>query len=274
MFAPEHVSCALSSRYQSNLTMAMSAALLLVLLFSNANASGTDLSNLSAEHPDISTLVTRIVEAQLENRAKSKPYSVTREYKVFGTDADRPRTEVLAQVNFLPPNVKSYGIDQSTGGMGEKVIRRILDHEVDAARDPKLMMINDTNYDFAFAGAGAIGHVPCYKLEITPKHDRKELLNAVIWVDKDSYRILRIEGEPSKSPSFWVKDVHLVLQFAEVSGMWLQTTTEAMARMRFGGEYKIVSRDVNYDVAQTVAANTAPARRHRHSSAIMAVGVR
>lgn len=262
------------SRNQSNLTTAMSAALLLMLLFANTNGSATDLSAMSNDHPDISTLIKRIVEAQLDNRARSKPYSVTREYKVFGGDINRPRTEVLAQVNFLPPNVKSYGIDQSTGGMGEKVVRRILDHEVDSTRDPKLMMINDTNYDFAFTGSQTVAGVPCYKLEITPKHERKDLLNAAIWVDKDSYRILRIEGEPAKSPSFWVKDVHVVLEFAEVAGMWLQTTTKAMAHMRFGGEYRIVSRDVNYDVAQTVAANSAAPSRRRHSSAIIAVRMR
>src|SRR5689334_10199950 len=133
-------------RYQSTLT-AMSAALLLALLFANANALATDLSSTSAERPDIATLVKRIIEAQLDSHARAKPYSVTREYKVFGSGGNQPRTEVLAQVNFLPPNVKSYGIDQSTGGMGEKVVRRILDHEVDATRDPKMMMVNESNYD-------------------------------------------------------------------------------------------------------------------------------
>ena len=262
-------------RYQSALTTAMSAALVLALLFANANAVAADLTSAPEEHPDIATLVKRIMEAQLDSRARAKPYSVTREYKVFGSNEDRPRTEVLAQVNFLPPNVKSYGIDQSTGGMGEKVVRRILDHEVDATRDPKLMMINGSNYDFNFTGEEVAGGLACYKLAITPRRDRKDLLRAVIWVDKDSYRIVRIEGDPVKSPSFWVKDVHVVIEFAEVAGMWLQTETHAMAHLRFGGEYKIVSHDLNYDVAQTVAANTAPARpRRRHSSAIMAVGVR
>jgi len=261
-------------RYQSTLT-ALSAALLLSLLFANSNALATDLSPAATERPDIATLVKRIIEAQLDSRARAKAYSVTREYKVFGSSGNQPRTEVLAQVNFLPPNVKSYGIDQSTGGMGEKVIRRILDHEVDATRDPKMMMVNEINYDFAFAGEGAVRGLPCYKLEITPKHERKDLLNAVIWVDKDSYRILRMEGDPVKSPSFWVKDVHVVIEFAEVAGMWLQTGTQAMAHLRFGGEYRIVAHDLNYDVGQAVAANTTSQRsRRRHSPAIMAVGMR
>ncbi|PYX97100.1 MAG: hypothetical protein DMG62_02520 [Acidobacteria bacterium] len=260
-------------RYQYTLTTAMSV-LLLALLFGNAQAIAAELANASS-HPDIASLVKKIIEAQLESHVQARPYSVTREYKVFGSDSDRPRTEVLAQINFLPPNVKSYDIDKSTGGMGEKVVRRILDHEIDATRDPKMMMVNDSNYDFAFAGAGIADGRPCYKLEIKPRHERKELLNAMIWVDKDSYRILRIEGDPAKSPSFWVKDVHVVIQYAEVAGMWLQTETQALAHLRFGGEYRIVSRDVDYDVARTVATNATQARAHRrHSSALIAATVR
>lgn len=265
----------LGPRYQSTLTTAMSVALLLTLLLANANAAATDISNVPRERPDIGALVKRIIEAQLDNHARAKPYSVTREYKVFGSGSNQPRTAVLAQINFLPPNVKSYDIDQSTGGMGEKVVRRILDHEVDAARDPKTMMVNDSNYEFAYSGEGVAGGRSCYKLDITPKHERKDLLQAVIWVDQDSYRILRIEGEPAKSPSFWVKDVHVIIEFAEIAGMWMQTGTQAMAHLRFGGEYRIVSHDLDYDVSQAVAANTARRGAHRrHSSAIMAVGMR
>src|SRR5437764_15272216 len=183
----------LRSRDKCMMTTAMAAALLLVLLSAQANALAADLPGPSAQPPDMATLVKRIVDAQLDSRARSKPYSVTREYKVFGSDNNRPRTEVLAQINFLPPNVKSYGIDQSTGGMGEKVVRRILDHEVDATRDPKTMMVTERNYDFNFGGEQAIGNIPCYRLRISPKHDRKDLLNATIWVDKDSYRIVRME---------------------------------------------------------------------------------
>jgi hypothetical protein len=95
-----------------------------------------------------------------------------------------------------------------------------------------------------------------------------------MWVDTASYRILRLDGEPAKSPSFWVKDVHLVLDFKEVAGMWLQTETHAIARLRFGGEYKLTSQDLNYDVTRELAGNThKPRPRHRHSSAVLAASV-
>ena len=251
------------------------ATILFAVLFLQTSAVAEQVSGASGR-PDLATIIRKITEAQMDNRDRAKPYSVTREYKVFGSDAVRPRTEVVAKVNFLPPNVKRYDIDQSTGGMGEKIVRRILDHEVDATRDPKTMMITERNYDFNFGGEQAIGNIPCYRLRISPKHDRKDLLNATIWVDKDSYRIVRMEGEPAKSPSFWVRDVHVVLEFGEIAGMWLQTGTYAMGHLRFGGEYKIISQNLDYDVSQAVAANTRQPRPmpRRHSSAMLAAGMR
>lgn len=249
-----------------------SAVLLLVFLFLQAGALSAEQSSSAAGRPDLPTLIQRITEAQLDNGNRVKPYSVTREYKVFGADAVRPRTEVVAKVNFLPPNVKSYDIDQSTGGMGEKIVRHILDHEVDATRDPRTLMVNEQNYAFALDGQDTLEGNPCYRLTIAPRHERKDLLKATIWVDKNSYHILRMEGEPAKSPSFWVKDVHLVLEFDEVAGMWLQTETHAMAHLRFGGEYKITSQDIGYDVSRAVAVNVRA--RRRHSSAMIAASVR
>ena len=251
--------------------VSISAALVIAFVWAQTGAA----QQLPSQPPDLATLVRRISEAQAQNHSRTLPYTVTRDYKFFGANTERPRTEVVAKVNFLPPNMKTYDIDQSTGGMGEKVIRRILDHEVDAARDPREMMVNEQNYRFDYEGEESVDNVLCYRLTIAPKHDRKDLLNATIWVDKNSYRIVRMDGEPAKSPSFWVKDVHLVLDFGEVAGMWMQTEIHALAHLRFGGEYKIVSQDLDYDVARSVATNTHPATlRRRHSSAIMAASVR
>jgi hypothetical protein len=251
---------------------ASSAALLAVILILQVHAASAQQNGPSAStHPDLTSLIQHITDAQLANRINAKPYSLVREYRVFEAGAERPRTQVVARVNFLPPNQKSYDIDRSTGGMGDKVIRRILDHEVDATRDPRDTIVSGENYNFEYLGEDVLEGQPCYKLRILPRHDRKELLDGTIWVDKTTYHILRMEGEPAKSPSFWVKDVHIVLEFGDVAGMWLQTGTHAMARVRFAGEYKVISQDLNYDVSRTVAVNTRS--QHHHRRALIAADV-
>lgn len=263
----------MSARCSQSTVLTSSATLVFLLLLIQTGAAA-DQASMPAQRPDLADIVQRVTQAQLENHTRAKAYSLTREYKLFDEGATTPKGEVVATVNFLPPNAKSYDIDHSTGGVGERVVRHILDHEVDVARDSRDAMIDAQNYDFDLVGEETIGAHPCYKLSITPKHQRKDLLNATLWVDKDSYRILRIEGEPAKNPSFWVKDVHLTLNFNEVAGMWMQTETHAVARLRFGGEYKLTSHDLNYDVTRELAANARPAKQHRrHSSAIIAAGI-
>lgn len=250
-------------RYKSTVTFAAVVAVILVV---QVYASPAEPHDKSVNNPpDLATLIQNITNAQIANRMHVKPYSVVREYKVFETGADRPRTQVLARVTFLPPNQKSYEIDRSTGGMGGNVIRHILDHEVNAARDPGELVVNGENYKFEYLGEDVLDNQPCLKLRISSKHDRKELLNGTIWVDKTNYRILRMEGEPAKSPSFWVKDVHIVLEFTDVAGMWLQNETHATAHVRFGGEYNVTSQDLDYAVGSIVAANSRSIIHHRRS---------
>lgn len=205
----------------------------------------------------LNNIVQRMTEAQLQNRAHIRPYSVTRDYVVYGHDADNPKGHVLARIDFLPPNQKSYNIAESTGGMQEKVVRRILEHEVEVTKDPANTYLTPHNYDFEMVGEEQLGGRRCYLLKTHPKRSDKDLLKATVWVDANTYKIMRLEGEPNKAPSFWVKDVHIILDFGEVSGMWLQTASHAIAHVRFAGNYNLYSRDVRYQTAPVEVAAAA-----------------
>ena len=121
----------------------LSAAVAVVAsLLLQGRVHAADSTTPAASHPDISVITQNMARAQAENHARAKAYSVRREYRVYGDDESKARSQVVAEINYLPPNQKSYEIDESTGGMGEKVVRRILDHEVDTARDPREVLVN------------------------------------------------------------------------------------------------------------------------------------
>jgi len=204
-------------------------------------------------------IIQRMEEAQLQNRQQVRPYSVTRDYLLYGSEPDHIKGHIVAKVNFLPPNQKSYDIAESTGGFQEKVVRRVLDHEVDVTRDPQDTWLTSRNYNFELLGEQQLNGRRCYLPRSHPKRSDKNLMKANIWVDAASFRILRLDGEPNKNPSFWIKDVHITLDFGDVSGMWLQTHTQATARVRFAGDYKMYSRDMRYETAPVMASATAGA---------------
>jgi hypothetical protein len=63
-------------------------------------------------------------------------------------------------------------------------------------------------------------------------------------VDAENYHLLRLEGEPVKSPSWWIRDAYITMRFAEVDGRWMRTFTYAVANVRFRGIYVVESRNL------------------------------
>src|SRR5882724_11262767 len=101
---------------------------------------------------DLNTILSRMEQAQAESHARMSAYSVTREYKFFGDDQQHAKSQVLAKVDFAPPNEKNYTIEQASGsGQGEKIARKVLDHEKQMTKgDSSGAALNRENYDFEY----------------------------------------------------------------------------------------------------------------------------
>ena len=65
-----------------------------------------------------------------------------------------------------------------------------------------------------------------------------------IWVDAGTFRIHRVEGIPAKSPSFWIKNIHFTLQFAELGGMWVPVSFDAIATVRLLGQFTLAGLNI------------------------------
>jgi hypothetical protein len=88
------------------------------------------------------------------------------------------------------------------------------------------------------------GEVPEYILAIFPKRRDKLLLRGQIWVDKSTFRIRQIQGVPAESPSFWLSDLHITFQYAEVDGEWVLVTVDGLAKVRFLGQFTLTGLNI------------------------------
>lgn len=209
----------------------------------------------SSPAPALETILARMALARSENRTRLRPYRVTRDYKLFGAEKQTSKAEIIADVSFVPPNVKEYAIRQAKGmGLGEKIVRQMLDHETDIVKDYGSTDLTAANYDFRFLREDQLDEQRCYVLEMTPKRKGKTLLRGRVWVDATTYQIRRTEGEPGKAPSWWLRDSRIVLTYGDVGGMWLQTASESTANVRFVGPHTMVARDVEYRLSEITAS--------------------
>jgi hypothetical protein len=230
----------------------------LVCLLVVSAAAQTSSAPPETKNPNAKSIVERMLRAQQDNKARLRSFTVKRGYRLLDKQEEE-KAHVVANITLLPPDAKEYNIVSSSGGMGEKVLRDILSKETEPPKDAQRKELSAENYDFQLLGQEDIDGKHCYVLGLNPKRDEKDLLRGKIWVDAKSFNIHRIEGSPVKNPSWWIHDLHILMSFGDVDGMWLRTFTHAVANVRFKGKYVMESRDLEYRFSEQTAS-----RRHRN----------
>lgn len=222
--------------------------------------------------PPVAVIVNRIRKAQADARPQVA-YQEIRKYRIFPSANSSAASEVVAAVDFRLPGSKNFAIQQpSDNARANEVVRRILEHESESANQGRHVpssAVNEENYDFSYLGAAKLDGQPCYLLQLTPKKKEKNLLSGQAWVDSQSFLIRQLEGDLVKSPSWWIKKVHVKLNFADVDGVWVQTATWARAEVRVFGSQTLTSELVDHRNAEVVASRTPTRLRFRRSTAVL-----
>jgi hypothetical protein len=229
--------------------------------------SGLLLAHLVAIHvwaqaassvPSTESIVARMGVADALSRTHLQPFAVVRNYKLFGKEKQKTKSEVIVDIIYDPPDVQHYTIQKVNGlGLGEVIVRKMLESENDILAHQSAADISTANYIFSFLREDILEGRPCYVLKLFPLRKDTKLLRGTIWVDATSYLVHRMDGEPAKAPSWWVHDIHIVLDFRDVNGMWLQTDLVSTANVRLLGQHTMVSRDMEYKMGGIEASGAA-----------------
>ena len=72
-------------------------------------------------------------------------------------------------------------------------------------------------------------------LNLLPKTSNKYLYRGKIWVDAKDFAVVRIEGEPARNPSFWIKNTEIKHRYVKVNDFWLPAENHTESMIRMGG---------------------------------------
>ncbi len=89
------------------------------------------------------------------------------------------------------------------------------------------------NYQFEDAGTEPDGLA---RIGVTPKRKDLLLVNGSIFLKPDDGELVRIEGSPARSPSFWTRRVHVVRHYARIAGEHLPVAVESNRPDPHGGQ--------------------------------------
>ena len=205
----------------------------------------------SNPEPDLNSIVQKMERAQAE---VSIPNHVRRDYRLSRVSSGKVDSEVIAEIDFRAPG--KYSVEKRSGSsMGAQVVKRVLEHEVGigaSSQKSRSVAVTRENYLFSYLGETALDGQSYYLLRLDPRRKQPELISGRGWVDKESFLIRRLEGTV-KSPSIWVKTIHVQFNFDSPKGIWVLSDMEAVADVRLLGARKLTSQVMNYETASVVA---------------------
>jgi MucB/RseB N-terminal domain len=164
--------------------------------------------NVGQRLPNVDEVVAKMMDRDNQSQGALRGYTAVRRY-ILENQRHHKRAEMLVRMKCLDDGSKQFETVSATGWGGARnhVFPRLLESE-SAASQPDVRQrsrITPENYSFEMVGTDYINQRPAYVIAITPKTQNKYLVRGRIWVDADECAIVRIEGEPAKNPSFWIK---------------------------------------------------------------------
>ena len=188
--------------------------------------------------PSADEVVANMVQRDRERRSTLEAYTSERRY-VLENAKHGKRAEMLVRMIQHKDGSKEFGVVSSTGwgGARKHVFSKLLEAEVEASRpgSPEEARMTPENYSFSMMGAEAVDGRQAYVIGVTPKKPKKYLMRGTVWVDAEDFAIVRMEGTPAKSPSFWIKSVQFFHKYEKHGGLWLAASDNSLSDARIFG---------------------------------------
>jgi hypothetical protein len=198
-----------------------------------ANGDISPAANLSS---------AQIVEQmQRHNQARTqalKHYKSVRHYQVEYRGFSKSIVARMdVEVAYEASTGKSFRIVSQSGSklLCEKVLKRAVESEKEAAQDKGATALTAANYKFHLVGTESLGGRPAYILDVEPVKESKFLYRGKIWVDAADFALAKVEAEPAKNPSFWISRTRIQFTNAKRGDFWLPEKNRSETKVRIGG---------------------------------------
>ena len=215
------------------------AGLLAISSISAAQKNEPSISILS-DHLTIDQIIKNLEKKNAQRSAALEQFEGKRiyrmQYRGFPSNRD---AEMVVKVNFRAPNTKEFTIVSTSGSrfVIDRVFKKLLEGEQEAAKggNPRESALTRENYDFELAGYEDTLQGGQYVINLLPKSRNRFLYRGKIWVDAGDFAVARIEAEPARNPSVWIKKTAVSHRYVKVDNFWLPAENHTESTIRMGG---------------------------------------
>jgi hypothetical protein len=196
-------------------------------------------------------VVQRMMERnQIRSQGLSQ-YVELRHYQVDYRGIKNLSARMEVEVTFDAASGKTMRLVSQEGSrlLCDRVLKKLIESEKEAGKDKTSTALTPANYRFESAGVESIDGRPAYILRVEPLTASKFLYVGKIWIDAADFAVAKIEAEPAKSPSFWIKQTIIHHTYARSGGFWLPRENRSETKVRLGGTAILT---IDYGTPKTV----------------------
>ena len=181
--------------------------------------------------------------------------------------------EMTVTMSYRTPSDKEFTVVSQTGSkfVIDHVFKGLLDGEREAGENHARTDLNSQNYNFTLLGAETTDAGPQYVLAVTPKTDYKYLYRGKIWVDASDFAVTRVEAEPARTPSFWIKKTAIKHNYEKVEEFWLPADDQTDSTIKLGGHALLSIQYTSYKILESASVSAINSDANSlHASAVPA----
>lgn len=216
----------------------LTGIILYLTLITSITTLGEADSASSATRARGDQIVQRMMESN-EKRARAlQHYTEHRHYQVeYSGFPSKIAATMEVEATYDAPSSKSFRILSQTGSklLTDHVLKRLLESEREAARDPGQNALTPENYTFTLVGNEVIAGQKLFLFQVEPRVNRKFLYRGRVWVDANDYAVVTIEAEPANNPSLWIKRTEIRHTYSKTGEFWLPERNRSESTVRGGG---------------------------------------
>jgi hypothetical protein len=184
-------------------------------------------------------IMSKVEAADTARKASLRGYTSTRHYLVEN-DRFHVKAAMTVQVEVDARGAKKFRVTSVSGpaAVRKLVFQRMLDTETRTStpEGQSSTRISNTNYKFKLVEEEVTEGKRQYVLDAEPKAPSDVLFRGRIWVNADTFAVVKIDGAPAKNPSFWVSKTRFVHEYTNMGGQWMASVNRSESEIKVFGK--------------------------------------
>ncbi len=194
-----------------------------------------------------------IESAQRKRDQRVAAYTVVEHFSLRNSHF-KESAELAAKVAYTKDAGKKYQVLWRKGPevLHRRVISRILaeDANLSRASERSHLLLVSANYAMKLQGTRYLRGEQCYAVSLRPRVHKFSLIEGQAWFRVSDFSLLRIEGRPATSPSFWTGRPQIQREYLILNGLSFPQHSHATSSGFFAGRSELDIEYKDYSLTQ------------------------